>query len=225
LFILGCSSNIQYVKINRFMKLYLSSYRLGDDPQVLVDMVGKNKRAAVIPNALDNIEDKELIREKIRANMDELINLGFNPEVVDLKKYFGKHNELFGKMSEFGLIWVRGGNTFILRRAYKQSGFDKWLLSQKNNKELVYGGYSAGCCILSPTLKGLEIVDEPNIVSKGYSTDVIWDGLDLIDFIFVPHYKSDHPESVKVDETIRYYKKKGMIYKTVRDGEVIVQEI
>lgn len=207
------------------MKLYLSSYHLGDNPQVLVEMVGKNKKAAVIPNALDNMEDKKLLEEKIQANMDELKNLGFKPEVINLKKYFGKPAELARKMSEFGLIWVRGGNAFILRRAYKQSGFDKWLVSQKNNKDLVYGGYSAGCCILSPTLKGLDIVDEPNIVSKGYSPDIIWNGLGLIDFIFVPHYKSDHPESAKVDETVKYYRKEGMVYKTVRDGEVIIQKI
>ena len=207
------------------MKLYLSSYHLGGNPQVLVDMVGKNKKAAVIPNALDNMEDKKLLKEKIQANMDELGNLGFKPEEVNLKKYFGKPDELARRMSDFGLIWVRGGNIFILRRAYKQSGFDKWLLSQKNNKELVYGGYSAGCCILSPTLKGFDIVDEPHVISKGYNPDVIWDGLGLIDFIFVPHYKSDHPESAKVDETVEYYRKERMTYKPVRDGEVIIQEI
>lgn len=204
------------------MKLYLSSYHVGADPQVLVNLVGKNKKAAVIPNAMDFSDDKKLVDEKIQDNVVELSDLGFDPVVVDLKRYFGKPEELAEKMREFGLIWVRGGNTFVLRRAFKQSGFDKWLLSQKDNKELVYGGYSAGCCILSPTLKGLDIVDDPGQVPAGYDPEIIWDGLGLIDFIFVPHYKSDHPESAKVDETVEYYKSKNMDYKTVRDGEVIV---
>lgn len=204
------------------MKLYLSSYHVGADPQVLVNLVGKNKRAAVIPNAMDFSDDKKLVDEKIQDNVVELSDLGFDPVVVDLKRYFGKPEELAEKMREFGLIWVRGGNTFVLRRAFKQSGFDKWLLSQKDNKELVYGGYSAGCCILSPTLKGLDIVDDPGQVPAGYDPEIIWDGLGLIDFIFVPHYKSDHPESAKVDETVEYYKSKNMDYKTVRDGEVVV---
>lgn len=151
-------------------------------------------------------------------------DLGFEPEVVDLKNYFDRPEELTEKMREFGLIWVRGGSTFILRRAFRQSGFDEWLVSQKNNKELVYGGYSAGCCVLSPTLKGLDIVDDPGQVPAGYDPEIIWEGLDLIDFIFVPHYKSDHPESAKVDETVEYYKSKNMDYKTVRDGEVVVVE-
>lgn len=204
------------------MKLYLSSYHVGADPQVLVNLVGKNKRAAVIPNAMDFSDDKKLVDEKIQDNVVELSDLGFDPVVVDLKRYFGKPEELAEKMREFGLIWVRGGNTFVLRRAFKQSGFDKWLLSQKDNKALVYGGYSAGCCILSPTLKGLDIVDDPGQVPAGYDPEIIWDGLGLIDFIFVPHYKSDHPESAKVDETVEYYKSKNMDYKTVRDGEVVV---
>lgn len=206
------------------MKLYLSSYHVGSRSQELVDMVRKNKKAAVIPNAMDGVDDRELVKEKIQGNLDELSNLGFDTEVIDLKSYFNKSEELAEKMKEFGLIWVRGGNTFILRRAFAQSGFDKWLLSQKDNNELVYGGYSAGCCILSPTLRGLDIVDDPNSVPKGYNPEIIWEGLGLIDYIFVPHYKSDHPESFKVDETVEYYKKEGMNYKTVRDGEVIVVE-
>ena len=33
--------------------MYLSSYRLGGKPQQLVNLVGNNKKVAVIPNALD----------------------------------------------------------------------------------------------------------------------------------------------------------------------------
>lgn len=207
------------------MKLYLSSYHVGTKPRILVDMVSQNKKAAVIPNAMDGVIDRDLVKEKIQGNVSELEALGFKPEVVDLKSYFGKPDELAERMQKYGLIWVRGGNTFILRRAFNQSGFDEWLLSQKGNENLVYGGYSAGCCVLSPTLEGLDIVDDPHNVPKGYKPDIIWRGVGLIDFIFVPHYKSDHPESAKVDETVEYYKNKGMTYKTVRDGEVIVQEV
>ena len=46
-------------------------------------------------------------------------------------------DELEQKLSEFGAVWVRGGNTFVLRRAFKESGMDKWLIKQKDNKELV----------------------------------------------------------------------------------------
>jgi len=148
--------------------------------------------------------------------------LGFQPEELDLRKYFSKPEKLANKLSEFGMLWVRGGNTFILRRAFKESGMDNWLISQKDNNELVYAGYSAGVCVLSPTLKGLEIVDDPNIISEGYKKDIIWEGLGLISFAFAPHYKSNHPETKMVDKEVEYYKNNGIKFKTLHDGEVII---
>lgn len=204
------------------MKMYLSSYRLGNNPQLLVDLVGENKKAAVIANALDFSTDLDRRNAGVSQEVVDLKQLGFQPEEVDLRKYFGKPKELSEKLSEFGMIWVRGGNTFILRRAFKESGMDKWLVGQKDNKELVYAGYSAGVCILSPTLKGLETVDDPNIISEGYNKGVIWDGLGLINFAFAPHYKSNHPESEMVNKEVEYYEKNGVEFKTLHDGEAIV---
>jgi dipeptidase E len=204
------------------MKMYLSSYKLGSNPQQLVDLVGKSKRVALIPNSLDYSTDIKRRNESISENIRDLNQLGFETEEVDLRKYFGKPNELAKKLSEFGMIFVRGGNTFILRKAFKESGLDEWLIGQKDNKELVYAGYSAGVCILSPTLKGLETVDDPNAVAEGYDKEIIWDGLGLIDFAFAPHYKSDHPESAMVDEEVEYYVKNEIKFRALHDGEVII---
>jgi hypothetical protein len=41
------------------MKLYLSSDHLGNESQKLKEMVGSNKKAAIIPNALDFSQDLE----------------------------------------------------------------------------------------------------------------------------------------------------------------------
>lgn len=87
---------------------------------------------------------------------------------------------------------------------------------------MVYAGYSAGVCVLSPTLKGLEIIDDPNIISEGYQKDVIWEGLCLINFAFAPHYKSNHPESEAVNREVEYYVKNRVEFKTLHDGEAIV---
>jgi len=205
------------------MKFYLSSYRLGDDPQKLVSLVGENKKAAVIPNALDFATDIPRRNEGVQRELDDLKKLGFNPEEIDLRLYFGKPEELREKINEFGLVWVRGGNTFILRRAFKESGFDEWLLGQKDNKELVYAGYSAGVCVLSPTLKGLELVDDPVIVGEGYPKETIWEGLNLIDFAFAPHFESPgHPETEAVGREVAHYIKEGVKFKALHDGEVII---
>ncbi|QQG41292.1 MAG: Type 1 glutamine amidotransferase-like domain-containing protein [Candidatus Woesebacteria bacterium] len=207
------------------MKLYLSSYRLGDNPQQLVNLIGSNKKVAVIANSIDFGNDPERRMAGVQREVDDLKQLGLVPEEVDLRSFFSRPEELAKTLSEFGTIWVRGGNTFILRRAFKESGMDEWLVNQKENKELVYAGYSAGVCVLSPSLKGLETVDDPNIISDGYKKEVIWDGLGLISFAFAPHYKSNHPETKMVDREVEYYIKNGIEFKALHDGEVIIQEV
>lgn len=202
--------------------MYLSSYRLGDHPEQLVELVGTNKKTAVIGNSIDFGNDPERRKAGVQREIDDLTKLGFIPEEVDLRNYFGKPEELEKKLSEFGMLWVRGGNTFILRKAFKESGLDQWLAKQKDNQDLVYAGYSAGVCVLSPSLKGLDTVDDPNLPADGYSSEVIWEGLGLIDFAFAPHYRSNHPESAAVEKEVEYYKNQGLKFIALHDGEVIV---
>ena len=207
------------------MKLYLSSYRLGDNPDALVNLVRNNKKVAVIANAMDFLTDEAGRKESAEMEIRDLEILGFEPEEVDLRKYFGKPDELREKLAEYGLVWVRGGNVFVLRMAFKESGMDEWLLNQRMNKELVYGGYSAGVCVLSPDLKGLEIVDNPNTIAECYSKDIEWKGLGIINFAFAPHYMSNHPEAEAVSRLVEYYVKNGIEYKALKDGQVIIEEV
>lgn len=206
------------------MRLYLSSYRLGDNPEKLAEIVGKGNKIAIIGNAMD-FADAETRDGRLKENFEELKEIGLNPVEVDLRDYFGKPEQLKEKMSEFKAVYVRGGNTFLLRRAFAQSGFDKWLLSKKNNPDFVYSGYSAGGCVLSPNLKGMEKVDDPHALAPGYESEIIWEGLNLLDYVFVPHFESDHPESARVSDEVEYYKKNNIPFKTLHDGKVIIIEV
>lgn len=207
------------------MKMYLSSYRIGNNPERLVELIGVNNKIAVIPNALDFSNEIDKRNAGVQREIDDLNNLGLQAEEVDLRKYFNKPDELEHKLSEFGAVWARGGNTFVLRRAFKESGMDTWLIKQKNNKEFVYAGYSAGVCVLSPSLKGIELVDDPSVVGEGYTKETIWEGLGLIDFAFAPHFESPgHPETVAVSKEVDFYKQAGIKYRALHDGEVIVIE-
>jgi dipeptidase E len=47
-------------------------------------------------------------------------SLGLEPVEIDLRRYIGKDSELRAVLSGFDLIYVRGGNTYILRRAFRQ---------------------------------------------------------------------------------------------------------
>jgi dipeptidase E len=203
------------------MKLYLSSYNLGDNPEQLIDLIGINKKIAVIANASDIKTVDERI-QKVKEEFDQLIEIGLQPEELDLRNYFGRQKQLKKKLNEFKTIWVKGGNTFVLRRAMAQSGFDTLIKDKINDSDFVYAGYSAGSCVATPTLKGLEIVDDPNTISTGYNPEIIWEGLGFVDYSIAPHYKSNHPESAMVDETVKYFVEHKMPHKTLRDGEVII---
>lgn len=206
------------------MKLYLSSFRLGDHPQKLKELFGKNIRIAIIPNAKDNYEPNYR-HQRLAEEMQSLESLGLAAEVVDLKEYFGKKDALEKKLKDFGGVWVVGGNTFVLRVAMHESGFDTWLKSKLSDKDFVYAGYSAGICILSPSLKGLDIVDNPKEVHEAYNKDIMWEGLGIVDYSFAPHYQSDHPESSMVEKEVEYMKRNNIPYKTLRDGDVLLLDL
>ena len=204
------------------MLLYMSSYKIGSRADVLKDWIKKNGNKIVfIENAMDLIPETREKEESIVSNIKELNDLGFDVLRIDLKKYFGKKEKLKEDLKKYCAFYVIGGNTYILRMAMKFSGFDNYIkeLSMKNG--YLYAGYSAGICVLSPRLDGLDLVDEPlNIYND---EQVLYEGLEILDYIPVPHYKSNHPESKLVDKVVNLFNEKEINYKTLRDGDVIIQ--
>lgn len=203
------------------MRLYLSSYKFGNYTEELVKLCLGNKKVGVIMNAVD-WGDPVRVMASLKDQIEILKSLGFEPEQIDLRNYFGKTEDLKKHLTNFGLVWVHGGNTFVLKRAYEQSGFDKIIKKMLLKDEIVYAGFSAGIVILSKSLKGLEITDDPKIVPAGYKEEFSWDGLGILDYHIAVHYKSNHAESAEIYKEIEYYKEKGIPYKTLQDGEVIV---
>jgi len=203
------------------MNFYLSSYKIGNEEEKLKEMT-KNKKIGFIPNALDyvNVEERKISNEK---NVKCLLDIGVDVETLDLEKYFGKKKELEDKINNLDGVWIRGGNTFILRQAMKLSGFDD-IIKRKNekNEDFFYGGYSAGVCILAPSMEALKMVDDPKIMPYSEIKETIFEGLNILDYVIIPHYKSDHPESFKIDEVVDFCEKNKTPFKTLRDGEVII---
>ena len=207
------------------MKYYLSSYKIGGEKEVqqLKDLIPINKRTAYISNALDFSDDLERRKQSEQVDIDQLNSIGLEVEHFDLRNYFDQPEKLEKDLRQYGVIWIRGGNVFVLRQAMKLSGFDnvlKKLASEDNG--ILYGGYSAGVCVLAPSLKGHELVDD--ITKRPYpqQSELIWEGINLIDYAVVPHYKSDHPETELVDRVVEQYEKDGTPYKTLSDGQAII---
>ncbi|HAU99550.1 MAG: Peptidase E [Microgenomates group bacterium GW2011_GWF2_45_18] len=207
------------------MNYYLSSFHLGNSADVLQKWCVGRKPLAIIMSAADFVEPLERA-EKIKENIAELRSIGIESRELDLRGFFHHDKkEVYDAMKNYGGLFVRGGNTFLLRKAMKYSGLDLFIQEKArdtNDSEFVYAGYSAGVCVLAPTLRGLELVDPPHESAEGYGDEVLWDGLGLVEYLVAPHYQSEHPEAGMVDLSVKYFQDHKMPFKTLRDGEVIL---
>lgn len=204
------------------MKLYLTSAHLGKDPTRLLELLGANPRVGLISNALDEIADESIVRFWEESAQCGIAGLGLPCDRLDLREYFAG-GDIESALRQFGLVWALGGNAFVLRRAMYQSGFDQVIRPLLAQEQLIYVGTSAGSVVAGPTLRGFELVDEPDVVVPCYSGEVIWDGLGLIDFTIVPHYASDNPEIASaISRVITAIEDNQHPYQALADTQVIV---
>lgn len=205
------------------MRLYLSSFRMGDHPEHLAALVGEDgRRAAIIANAMDDAPP-EVRRAGVELELAALADLGFDAAELDLRGYFDQEQRLRHDLAGVGLAWLRGGNAFLLRYALYRSGADVVFRELLAADALIYAGYSAGPCVLSPSLRGLELVDDADAVTRIYGTQPLWDGLALLREAFVPHFQSPgHPETAAIELVVARYRAEGIAYRTLHDGQALL---
>lgn len=201
------------------MKLYLSSHGFGNHLDKLQQMVGEDKRVLFVGNAGDYLPAAERAQHLVEKKQ-EFEAAGFEFFELDLRNYFRSPDTLRPIIEAASFLWVSGGNTFVLRRAFAYSGLDS-LLNAPLKNGLTYGGSSAGSIILTKTLHGTEYGDDPYQVPKGYKEEIIWDGLGLVYPQLVPHYGSDWFAD-EAQAMADYFDQNGLKYETLRDGEVYV---
>lgn len=178
----------------------------------------------MVSNATDFIPD-EARAAYARTVFDPVAHFndhGLDASPVDLRAFFADPAGLEAALSGVRLVWANGGNAFLLRRAMRQSGLDTLLRREVPGGGLVYGGWSAGAVVAGPTLRGLELMDDPAVVAEGYEAAPVWDGLNLVDFSLVPHFGSDPPEAEAAARAAEWLAGQGMPHRTLRDGEVVV---
>jgi dipeptidase E len=182
------------------MRLYLSSFRMGDHPEYLTALVGESGRSAgesgrsavVIANALDDAS-AAVRRSGVEDELAALAGLGFDAVELDLRDYFGHQQRLRRDLGGFCLAWLRGGNVFMLRYALLRSGGD------------------------------VIVRDLLAAVTRVYGAEPVRDGLGLLDEAFVPHYRSPgHPETAAIELVVARYAAEGVAYRALRDGQVLV---
>lgn len=164
------------------MKLLLSASGVENRTiaAALVELVGKaagETKVGFVPTAI-NAED---------GNKDWYINqfvklwrFGYNwidvvdPSAADL--------DWKARLDLVDLVFISGGNTFHLLNQARLTGFDKWIIENKNKK--VFVGSSAGTLLLTPTIEIAAMEPGPDI-NKCDLKDLT--GLGLVDFEVEPH--------------------------------------
>ena len=165
------------------MRLYLSSFRMGDHPEHLTALAGPAARTAVvIANAMDGAPH-EVRRNAVGLELTALADLGFTARELDLRDYFGAAGEqrLRGDLSRAAVTWLRGGNTFVLRHALARSGGDvvfRDLLAAGANivavGQLGPHGVLTASIVTEPSVVRIELAGGPaKIRPSGCSADAI----------------------------------------------------
>ena len=208
------------------MRLFLSSDKFGNRLDLLVGLAGPGARVAVISNALDLVPpaSRETYARTVHDPVAELNAAGLIASVLDLRDYFGAPERLEPVLAACDMVWATGGNAFLLRRAMRQSGFDRIAPPLIQADKLAYGGWSAGAVVACPSLKGIEYMDDPNEIAPGYDSAPVFEGLDLIPFHLVPHYDCGHAEGPAAEKVTMYLLDQAMPYRTMRDGDVIIRD-
>ena len=205
------------------MKLFLASSGLPDNQiglERLHDMVGPDKRVLFIDNAKDELPVSERTAH-VEEKRVEFTAAGFDFYELDLRNYFRSPDMLKPLVEAAPFVWVSGGNTFVLRRAFAYSGLDGLLTNALKATNMVYGGSSAGSIVMTKTLRGTEHGDDPYVVPDGYEETIVWDGLGLVYPQLVPHYQSEWFGD-EAQAMIDYFEQNGMKYETLKDGEAYV---
>ena len=183
-------------------------------------MVGDDKRVLFVDNAKDYYPAEERAAHVAEKKI-EFENAGFEFFELDLRNYFRSPDTLKPIVDAANFIFVFGGNTFVLRRAFAYSGFDSLLINSLKTTNMTYAGSSAGAIIMTKTLHGTEHGDDPYVVPEGYKEEILWDGLGLIHPQLVPHYGSPLA-SEEAQAMVDYFEQNNRKYETLRDGEVYI---
>jgi dipeptidase E len=203
------------------MRLFLSSYRFGSDPARLLEVTRGPGRIAVIANACDAWPSRARASSVI-SEFGPLRALGYDPEEVDLRDHLGDPGSLRPRLTAFSAVWVRGGNTFVLRAQLARSGGDTVLTDMVDAGTLAYAGYSAGACVATPTLRGLEFSDDPAEVTEIGAGPVVWDGLGWVEHSIVPHAGDSALGDGGVDRTLEYLRREYIPYVALTDDDALV---
>ena len=168
--------------------------------------------------------DRERLERGRNRELGSPAALGLTPSEIDPREHFDRPGGLAALVSRLDALRVVGGNAFVLNCTLRRSGLDAILRSMPRD-EFVYAGYSAGACVLAPTLEGIHLVDDPKVRVAGYPERLPIRSLGLLPLGIAPRRRSDHPDSAQTECAIGYFVRHGMPFVALRDGETWITEL
>lgn len=169
-------------------------------------------RVAFVPTAAYTYKDKWFVKE----DRDKLEEMGFDIFDLDIKDK--TKEELWEKLRNVDIIFVAGGNTFYLLEKARDSGFDELVNRLVFGERVLYIGSSAGAVLACPDIKPIELLDDPSTTPNLKSTK----GLNLVDFVVLPHY-GDKKYEEKFKKIMDEYQDKYTLVKLTNEQAIIVE--
>ncbi len=163
-------------------KLFLASL-FKDVSQIFVEFANEKlagKTVTFIPTAA--LPDK--LDFHIKYSKELLSEMGLIVDELEIST--AAHSDIENKLENNDYIYVAGGNTFFLLQEMNRSDAGNIVKKQINAGKL-FIGESAGAILLAPDIEYAKDTDHP-LAAPLLKT---FEGLNMIDFYPVPHYKND----------------------------------
>ena len=137
--------------------------------------------------------------------LEDYISIGFKEENISF--FNDEEPEKYRKLN-LDLIYVCGGNTFLLKDCLKKSDFEKDIIEYVNNG-VVYLGASAGTHIATKSIEHVKYFDENEVNIRDFN------GLNLYPGIVICHY-NDTRKKIYEELKTKYNK-----VETISDNEIL----
>lgn len=195
-------------------KLFLTSVaaEVLDKITPLLPKEPEKLKVAFVPTGAEVYGDVSWLSE----DRDKLLNMGFSVEDVSISEH--NKESLKNKLKDFDIIFVSGGNTFYLLQEARKSGFDE-VVKDLISSGTIYIGSSAGSVLLAPTIEYVKDFDDP----KDAPDLTSYDGLGVIDFLFLPHAGNPKYEEI-INRVKEEWQDKSYDVKLLTNSQALIIE-
>lgn len=123
----------------------------------------------------------------VAAERQQLAELGYPLTDITVAD-FDDATAFSAALDGIDVVYVAGGNTFVLLDALRRHGADQ-VLADKVRAGLPYIGASAGSIVTGPSIEPISLMDDPTDAPELASRT----GLGLIDTVIIPHADGQLP--------------------------------